>query len=231
MNATCFGETGAYACSCNSGFVGDGHTCTAVPPEINAFQSLPGIIGDTPGGVIKAAFQASQWVPMARVSVTVGGLPMSCTEAGAKPWIYTCTYSMTGQEIPAGTQSVQMLVASLSDTLGNTSSQSSFIDFDFRTPALTALTANNAGGTVTVSLSTDRQLSTQTPPLVSVMLPGGALALDSATMTAQSATLQALLPAGTAPGSYGLDLVLTDYLGNVSHLQPAMPVSFVQAGQ
>lgn len=228
VNATCIGGTGVYYCTCNSGFEGDGKTCSVIQPEINELVVMPELIGDTPGGQITATFQANEFVPAARVLVTVGSWPFTCTEMGSLPWIYVCTYSITGQEIPSGTNSLETVTATITNSIGGSNSATGFVDFDFRLPQLTSLDvtypsggmAASPGSDVTVSFMTDRALSTAVPPIVTATLGNSTLPFALQTSGQMGATLTATVPAGTAAGSYQLRIVLTDSIGNVNTIEP-----------
>jgi hypothetical protein len=186
------------------------------------------------GTVVVATFQASEAL-MAPPVVTVGNIPMTRDVAVMPPqYRYTHTAQVADG---AGLKTVSV---SATDVSGNPIQDNiGAVTFDFTHPGLATATVSylpapsnllpvvtkaTAGTTISVAVIADEALSTSIPTLtasfaattLNFCLVGVNCPSDTrpSSLTAFAATFEAVVPAGTADGTYVPTLTWTDWVGN-----------------
>lgn len=203
----------------------DVFTIDRTAPQIGQLVVTPARIAGT--GTVTTTFVLDAPLPADAVEVSIAGRPMTCVVAGAS---WRCTRAQQGNELPAGSESTELVLVRVRDEAGNTASASSGIVFDFRAPALVPGTlavelepgvgspvrtpsALGPGVGLRVAFAVDEPLASQ-PSLATT--PAG-ISFAPVTATALTFVLRAQPDVATLPeGPLALSVTLVDGAGNTA---------------
>ncbi|MEQ9500271.1 MAG: hypothetical protein RIT81_25580 [Deltaproteobacteria bacterium] len=192
-------------------------------PELRLVDGSPNpsVVGRT--GVITATVEIDEPL-VATTTITLGGNVLTdCTNTATTvlPIEKTCTYVVTGTEIPLDTTRSLALVATTIDAAGNRALVDSSVLFDFEAPVVrtAAMNPQNAGvgATLIVDLVANEDIVAPPPTLTLTRADGATIVLGDLVHDGASLTYSALVGAGAPQGVFELaQIELTDALQNTA---------------
>jgi hypothetical protein len=198
-------------------------------------QTTPPRVPAIAGRVLRVEFTENEANP-AEVAVRCGprDLSSSCTFTGAAPSrSWTCLYTTTGNEYPAGTEAAESCVADLTDRSANRSSAIVPLIFDYAPPALSSISIlpspGGLGANATLTMVFSEELEAGFIPTLAFNPANRSIPFVHQSSTPFQRVFTYTITAASTPRIYSLSSVTArDLAGNNATITSApLPLSWL----